>query len=114
MVNVVFFKFHGDFGKKLAKNIVSLLVLCFVIVSSFRDIPLFFCFLINIPNVLPNHTIPETKAEEDAVNIPILSCVRDPYPPATTLTVEDIIDITAKKNDILSKSEKDSDSIELK
>ena len=64
----------------------------------------------NIPSsgifVLVFGKIPETKAEEEAVNIPILSCVREPYPPATTLTVEDIIDITAKKNDILSKSEK--------
>ena len=50
-------------------------------------------------------TVPDVSAEQEAVSIPILSLARDPYPPATTLTMEDTMQTNAKKNAILSKSE---------
>ena len=103
---MLFFLISRGFRKKISKEHSLLVSPMFCSCFFLQGQSSIFLFSINIPNVLPNHTIPETKAEEDAVNIPILSCVRDPYPPARTLTVEDIIDITAKKNDILSKSEK--------
>ena len=72
----------------------------------FESTRIVICLLGHAINELQNIVVlPETNAEEEAVNIPILSWVNEPYPPATTLMVEESIDTMAKKNDILSKSE---------
>ena len=51
-----------------------------------------------------NYITPDTRADVEAVRMACLSCASDPYAPATTLTTEEMMQITANVNADRSKS----------